>query len=144
MRRSKIKLLIIEDEEQMKRVLSYIIQNSEVADFEIREASSAEEAIRMLSEAEPDIIICDYLLEKMSGIEFFSDISIKYPDIVKILISGNVNYDELRKAVNRGDIFRYLAKPFNEDEILAVLRESVEKVKDIRQKKDLMQRLKDF
>ncbi len=144
MNTQNIRLLIVDDEEQIRKVLSYIIHNSEIADFEIREASSAEEATEILKKEEIDIIICDYLLDAMSGISFFSNMSTEHPYTVRILISGNVNYDELRNAVSRGDIFRFLSKPFNEDEIISVLKESLDRVKSNRQGKDLINRLRDF
>ncbi|MGC8927203.1 MAG: response regulator [Myxococcota bacterium] len=139
-----ITLLIIDDEEQMRRVMSYVIQNSEYSFLQIREASSAEEAMGVLAKENIEIIICDYLLDSMSGIEFFKDISIKYPYTVRILISGNVNYDELRLAILRGDIFRFISKPFDEEEILKVIPDAIKIVNENRLKKELADRLKDF
>ncbi|MCX7943442.1 MAG: response regulator [Deltaproteobacteria bacterium] len=144
MSEKKIRLMIIDDEPQIRKVLSYIILNSEIEKFEIIEIETAEDALRMLKVKEPDIIICDYLLENTSGIDFFKKISVDYPFVVKILISGNVNYGELRDAVLRGAVFKFLSKPFNEEEILSVLKEAVIKVRDNYQKKDLAERLKDF
>ncbi|MGB9601019.1 MAG: response regulator [Myxococcota bacterium] len=137
-------MLIIDDEEQMRRVMSYVIQNSEYSFLQIREASSAEEAMGVLAKENIEIIICDYLLDSMSGIEFFKDISIKYPYTVRILISGNVNYDELRLAILRGDIFRFISKPFDEEEILKVIPDAIKIVNENRLKKELADRLKDF
>ncbi len=144
MSNKNIKLLIIDDEEQMRKVLSYIIQNSELMVSDILESSSANEAMNIFKDNKVDIIICDYLLNDIRGIEFFSKISNQYPDVVKILISGNVNYDELREAVKKGEIFKFIAKPFNEDEIISVLKDAIERVKNIRSRQDLMNRLKDF
>jgi len=139
-----IKLLIVDDEEQMRKVLSYIIKNSKYSDLNIDEAASAEEAINILDKKEYEIAICDYLLTNMSGIELFSKSAITNPYCVRILISGNVNYDELRNAISRGDIFKFISKPFDEEEIINVLDEAIKKVKENRLKRDLVQRLKDF
>lgn len=139
-----IKLLIVDDEEQMRKVLSYIIKNSIYSDLNIDEAASAEEAIDILNKKEYDIIICDYLLANMSGIELFSKIAFINPYCVRILISGNVNYDELRNAISRGEIFKFISKPFDEEQIINVLDEAIKKVKENRLKRDLAQRLKDF
>lgn len=139
-----ITLLIVDDEEQMRKVLTYIIQNSDYSYFQIREASSAEEALKILESENVDIIICDYLLQNMGGIEFFSNVSLKYPYTVNILISGNVNYEQLRSSVARREIFKFLSKPFNEEVIMNVLSDAIEKVKENRLKKDLSDRLKDF
>lgn len=144
MKETPIKLMIIDDEEQMRRVLSYIIQSSDIGVFDIKEAASAEEAQKFFEREEFDIVICDYLLENKSGIEFFSDLSLRFPYTVKILISGNVNYDELRGAMKKGYIFRYLSKPFNEEEIMFVLKEAIERIKENRKKREFLSRLKDF
>lgn len=128
----------------MRDVLSYIIQNAGLPITDIFESASAGEALNILQNEKIDIIICDYLLEDMGGIEFYSKINLEYPEIVGILISGNVNYDELRAAYERGDIFRFIAKPFDEDEILSLLKDAIEQVRHLRSKLDIFNRLKDF
>jgi len=140
----EIKLLIVDDEEQMRRVLRYIIENSEFSYLDIKEAASVEKALNIVNQEKSDIVICDYLLDHMSGIEFFSRYSDISPFSVRILISGNVNYDELRSAIERGDIFKFISKPFNEEEIIGVLKEAIDKVKENRKRQDLINRLKDF
>jgi len=139
-----ITLLIIEDEEQMRMVLRYIIENSEFSYFDLREAATAEEAMNIISKEKIDIIICDYLLDKMGGIDFCKRASSLLPWSIRILISGNINFDELRSAMGRGDVFKFISKPFNEDEIINVLKEAMERIEENKKRKDLLDRLKDF
>lgn len=144
MRDKKLNLLIVDDEEQIRRVLIYILKEAGIADLNIIEAASAEEAIQRLKEVRADIIICDYILDNMNGIEFISKITSNYPETISILTSGNINFDELRDAVSKGLIFRFITKPFNEDEIISTIKEAIFKIQENLKKRDLLDRLKDF
>lgn len=105
-------------------------------------AESAQEGIKILEE-EPDIsvIISDQRMPKMSGTEFFHLIKNKYPFAVRILLTGYTDMEDLVDAVNNGNIYKYLNKPWDEKVLNEVIKKSHEvyelRIKEHEDKKKL-------
>ena len=109
----KIKILYIDDE--MQNLISF------KAVFRIKytiyTAIGAEEAMKVLKSQPIDIIITDQRMPQMTGVEFLESIIPEYPDIMRILLTGYADMNAVIDAVNKGKIFHYLSKPWNEDEL---------------------------
>ncbi len=96
--------------------------------FRVFTAESAEEARRILeAEKEIHVILSDQRMPKMTGIEFFESIIGRYPDPIRILITGYTDINAVIDAINRGQVYKYLTKPWNEDDI----RNYVEKAHEV-------------
>ncbi|MCG9881100.1 MAG: hybrid sensor histidine kinase/response regulator [Bacteroidia bacterium] len=95
-------------------------------DFDIKLASSAEEALKMLSECEPHVIISDYRMPFVSGIEFFEKVKERYPKPLRVLLTAYGDMNALTEAINKGNIYRYIKKPWVEQEIRDVVRDGFE------------------
>ncbi len=104
------KLLYIDDEEQNLVGFYAELKRS----YKIFCARNVEEASKLL-EDNPDIavIITDEKMPGMNGIEFLTKITPKYPDIIKIILTGFTDKEILFDAINKGEIYRYIVKPFN-------------------------------
>jgi response regulator RpfG family c-di-GMP phosphodiesterase len=109
----KITILYVDDEEN--NLISF------KAAFRIRynvlTAISAEEAVKLLDAKRPEIIITDQRMPNMTGVEFLESILGKYPEPMRILLTGYADMNAVVDAVNKGKIFHYLAKPWNEEEL---------------------------
>lgn len=110
--------------------------------FVVFTAESAAEGLAILEE-DPDIsvIISDQRMPNMSGTEFFHVIKNKYPFAVRILLTGYTDMNDLVGAVNQGNIYKYLNKPWNEKVLHEVIKKSHEvyllKMKEHEDKKKL-------
>src|SRR5436190_23349605 len=91
--------------------------------YNILTAISGEEAINILRKNVVHIIITDQRMPQMTGVEFLETILGEYPDPIRILLTGYADMNAVVDAINKGKIFHYLTKPWNEEELdLAITR----------------------
>ena len=109
----KIIILYVDDEEN--NLISF------KANFRIKynvfTAISGDEALKVMGNVAVDIIITDQRMPKMTGVEFLENVILIYPDPMRILLTGYADMNAVVDAVNKGKIFHYLTKPWNEDEL---------------------------
>jgi len=106
-------ILYIDDEPENLIGFKYTFRE----DFTIFLANSAREGFKALKENNIKIIVCDQRMPEMTGVEFFEKTALEYPDIVRILLTGYTNIQDIINAINKGQIYRYLSKPWNNDEL---------------------------
>lgn len=112
--------------------------------FNVFIASSANEAEIVLNETDIHVLITDQRMPVKTGTELLADAVKKYPDQLRILLTGYTDIQALADAVNNGHIFKYLQKPWNEEDLKAsiemgsrvfVLRQKEKKLKEELQQK---------
>lgn len=92
--------------------------------FTIYTAHSANEAQLLLSKNTIHVLITDQRMPGTLGTELLAKAAKEYPDQVRILLTGFSDIEALKDAVNRGQIFRYLSKPWNDEELKKTIEES--------------------
>ena len=85
--------------------------------YNVFTAISGEEAIKVLRSNNINIIITDQRMPQMTGVEFLESILTEFPDPIRILLTGYADMNAVIDAVNKGKIFHYLSKPWNEEEL---------------------------
>lgn len=111
--------------------------------FNIFTAESAEEGRKILEKETIQVILSDQRMPKMTGIEFFQSILVSHPDPIRILITGYTDINAVIDAINVGQVYKYLSKPWNEEEVKNTIYKSYE-VFDLRRKnEELTEKLKD-
>jgi DNA-binding NtrC family response regulator len=90
-------------------------------------AESAEEALEIIDELEDDnidiaIIVCDWLMPGMKGDKFLLQIDLKYPRVVKVLLTGQADQDSVNTLKELADRFTLVPKPWNKDELIYVIQ----------------------
>ncbi|PSL19554.1 response regulator [Chitinophaga ginsengisoli] len=90
-------------------------------------ATSAEEAEEVLAKQEVQIIISDQRMPKMTGIEFFESILDKYPEPIRMLLTGYADINAVIDAINKGQVYKYFSKPWNDDE----LKQNIDKAYEV-------------
>lgn len=113
MTRSPVKVLYIDDEEN--NLLAF--KASFRRQYEIYTANSAAEGLKVLENLPVEVIIADQKMPNMTGVEFFRSISTSHPDPIRILLTGYTDIAALADAINHGDIYRYITKPWNDLEL---------------------------
>jgi response regulator RpfG family c-di-GMP phosphodiesterase len=111
----KIKLLYIDDEENNLHALKATFRR----EFDVDIAISTAEARPLLEEHSYEVIISDQRMPDQTGVEFFQEIKFTHPDPVRILLTGYADITAVVDAINMGEIYRYLQKPWNELELSA-------------------------
>lgn len=116
---NKINILYVDDE--LNNLISF--KAAFRIKYNILTAISGEEAIKILKKNEVNIIITDQRMPQMTGVEFLENILHEYPDPIRILLTGYADMNAVIDAINKGKIFHYLTKPWNEEELdIAITR----------------------
>lgn len=110
-------------------------------DFEIFTASSAKEGRKILDSQEIGVIITDQRMPGMTGIEFLESILPIYPDTIRILLTGFSDINAVMDAINRGQVYKYLVKPWQNDELKMYIENALEIYHLRKENKDLARRL---
>ena len=121
----KHRLLFVDDEESITKALNRIFRKE---GYEIYTALSGQEGLALLKEAgKPfSLIISDQRMPGMTGAQFLEKAKKIFPDAMRILLTGYSDMDAVVDAVNKGEIHRYLTKPWNDDELLIQIRHALE------------------
>lgn len=133
----KITILYVDDEEN--NLFSF------KATFRIRYqvlvAISGEEALKILATKKVHVIITDQRMPEMTGVDFLEKVLEKFPDPMRILLTGYADMNAVVDAVNKGKIFHYLAKPWNEEELDMTIKRAYEKYLEKSELKEMNQKL---
>ncbi len=109
----KITILYVDDEEN--NLFSF--KATFRIKYNVLTALSGDGALAILEKNLVHIIVTDQRMPEMTGVEFLEKVLEKYPDPMRILLTGYADMDAVVDAVNKGKIFHYLAKPWDEDEL---------------------------
>jgi len=119
----KITVLYVDDEEN--NLFSF--KATFRIKYKVLTALSGNEALDILGKNLVHIIITDQRMPEMTGIEFLEKVLEKFPDPMRILLTGYADMNAVIDAVNKGKIFHYLAKPWNEEELDLTINRAYEK-----------------
>ena len=119
---SKITVLYIDDEANNLNAFKASFRRV----FNVFIAESAEEGRKILERENIQVILSDQRMPKMTGIEFFESIIELYPEPIRILITGYTDINAVIDAINRGQIYKYLTKPWNENEVKNFIEKAFE------------------
>lgn len=111
-------LLLIDDEVSVTAALHRLLRRD---GYHILRASSAEEGFELLAKYSVQVILCDQRMPSMSGTEFLGKVKDMYPDTIRIVLSGYTDLKSVIDAINKGAIYRFFTKPWDDD----VLRMSI-------------------
>ena len=118
------RILIVDDEEQILNALKRTFMNE---DYVIDVAHSGEEALEMIGKRPYKVVISDERMPGMSGSDLLSMVSLRCPEVVKILLTGHASVESAMKAVNEGEITRFMLKPWDNFELRLAVTSAIEK-----------------
>jgi two-component system, NtrC family, response regulator HupR/HoxA len=111
-------VLIVDDEVRSLETLRRILED----DFIIHSAENAKEAKIILAKEWVQIILCDQRMPGVTGVEFLKEVRESWPDVVRMIISGFTNSDDIIQAVNDAGIYQYITKPWQPDNLILTLK----------------------
>lgn len=107
-------LLVIDDEMPILNSLKRLLRNES---YRIKVANTTSEALDILASERVQVILSEQKMPDMSGTEFFEKMKFMYPDTIRMILSGFTDLDTVVDAVNRGSVFKFLTKPWD-DQVL--------------------------
>lgn len=111
--------------------------------FNIYTVEEAAEARKILESKEVHVILSDQRMPKMTGIEFFESIVESFPDPIRILVTGYTDINAVIDAINRGQVYKYLTKPWSEDDIRHAIEKAYEVYRLRKENEELTNKLLD-
>ena len=124
MTKKKYELLLVDDELANLQKL----QRTFMGEYAVHLARSGEEALQILQKAPIDAIITDQKMPGMTGIEFLELSQKTYPNLVRIVLTGFTEVEDLIAAINTGKVHRYITKPWEPEDVRLALQDSLEKM----------------
>lgn len=135
-----IVVLYVDDEEN--NLLSF--KASFRRNFVVHTAINTQEAREILSKEPVSICISDQRMPLESGVEFLKFVRNQYPGIVRILLTGYSDLNAVIDAINQAEIFRYLTKPWNDQDMIMTINSGYEIIRLKKENKTLLERLMDL
>ena len=118
-------LVLVDDEQLVLSSLNSFL--SLETDYKINTFLSAIEALDFIEKNDIDLVLSDYLMPEMDGITFLSKVRKFKPEIPRIILTGYADKENAIKAINEVGIFQYIEKPWDNDDILIIIRNGLEK-----------------
>ena len=112
-------------------------------DYKVLTAASAKEGLELMKDNEVDMVISDQKMPEVNGVEFLMQVAQLYPDTVRIILTGYSDLEVIIKAVNECGIFRYMAKPWNLDEMKLTIEKGLESFRLKKENSYLVQQLQE-
>jgi response regulator RpfG family c-di-GMP phosphodiesterase len=135
-----MKVLFVDDE---KEILSSIRRQFRKESFEAITCNSANEALELLNKDEFQVIVSDERMPVMSGLELMKKVKQNYPEIIRIILSGYADSETIINAINMGEIFRFVSKPWVYDDIKRIIGEALDKWSIEKKNKKYMEHILD-
>ncbi len=115
-------ILVLDDEQRSLESIQRILDDQ----FDVHIASTIEQAETILQREWIQILLCDQRMPEMTGVEFTEKIRDDYPDVIRMIISGYTESNDIIDAINKGGIYQYITKPWHPDELISKLNNAVE------------------
>lgn len=136
-RPKKAKMLVVDDEPDNLDLLYRTFRR----DFQVLKAESGVHALQLLSEeGEVAVIISDQRMPEMKGTEFLSRTVPKFPDTMRIILTGFTDVEDLVEAINSGQVYKYITKPWDPNELKIVVQRAAETYELLKQRTEELRR----
>lgn len=131
----KGKIVVVDDERIVTSAFKTLLKVEGFSDAHF--FNSPKDALTFLKDNQPDLIISDFLMPEMNGLEFLSEVKKLYPEVSKILLTGYADKENAIKAINEIGLYRYIEKPWNNDDLIINIKNGIERsylLSELRQK----------
>jgi signal transduction histidine kinase len=119
----EIQVLFLDDEDS---VLQDILRLFGTEPYGIFATTSVEKAMEALRKEKIKVVISDQKMRQIEGIKFLQDVKVLYPDIVRILFASPNDFASAEQAINMGEVYRFISKPWKDAELLSTIRRAIE------------------
>lgn len=133
-------ILCVDDEENVLKSLKRLLLEE---DWELLIASNGELGLEILRENEVHLIIADFRMPEMTGVEFLKKAKEIRPGAIRIILSGFADVNAIVNAINEGEIYKFISKPWNDDELKITIRRSLEQFELIQENSGLNKKIRD-
>ncbi len=116
-------ILVVDDEPDVVESVRDLLR----LEFRVLGATSAAEGIELMAREEVHVVMTDQRMPEMTGVEFLHRIRGDHPEAIRLLFTGYADLRAVIAAINQGNVYRYITRPWDADELLSILREAAER-----------------
>jgi two-component system probable response regulator PhcQ len=120
---SEASILLVDDETRVTDALSRHLSKER---YLILKAASAAEARQVLERQHVDVVVCDERMPGESGSELFASVRHRYPDTIRIILTGHASLDAAVRAINQGEVYRFFLKPCDPTDLMFTIRRALD------------------
>ncbi|MFP8874639.1 MAG: HD domain-containing phosphohydrolase [Myxococcota bacterium] len=116
-------VLFVDDEAHILKTLGRLLRSMPI---DVLTAQTPDQAMLLLAEARPQVVVSDYRMPGMSGVDFLAQVRDKHPKAIRMMLTGYTEMEVVVGAINRGEIYRLVTKPFTGAELRMTLQQAFE------------------
>ena len=132
-------VLFVDDEPEVTEGLK---RNLHKEPYRILCSNNTDEALQILETENVDLVVSDEEMPGMKGTEFLALVRKKYPETIRMMLTGHASLDSAIKAINEGRVYRLLTKPCNDMDLAVTIREALRQKELIKESYQLLQKSK--
>ncbi|MFZ3082187.1 HD domain-containing phosphohydrolase [Rhodoferax ferrireducens] len=117
-------ILCVDDEPNILSALKRLFRGK---GWRVLSAEGGQAALALLETQTVDLVISDMRMPEMDGAQFLAQVRVRWPDTVRLLLTGHSDINAIIDAVNRGEIYRYITKPWDDNDIVLIVRQALER-----------------
>ena len=127
-------VLCVDDEENILNSLKRLLRKE---DYRLLTASSGQAGLEVLRKNQVQVVMSDQRMAGMSGTEFLAKVKEKYPDVLRIILSGYTEVDAITESINKGNIYKFFLKPWNDHNLKLEIRQALDQYRLIQTNRQL-------
>jgi response regulator RpfG family c-di-GMP phosphodiesterase len=131
-------VLFVDDEENILHSLKRLLRKE---GYRMLTANCGAEGLKILDEQDVHLVVTDQRMPGMSGTEFLAKVKEKYPEVIRIVLSGYTEVDSITESINKGHIYKFILKPWNDQNVKLEVRQSLEQYDLMQVNKTLHEKL---
>ncbi|HEX9243156.1 MAG TPA: ATP-binding protein [Anaeromyxobacter sp.] len=116
-------LLVVDDDDNVRRALRRVLRRTSCRFLDAPDAASA---LALLEQNPVQVVVSDYRMPGMSGVEFLRVVKERWPRIQRVLLTGQADSTAIEEAVNRSEIFRFIWKPWDDGHLLITIQSAID------------------
>jgi type II secretory ATPase GspE/PulE/Tfp pilus assembly ATPase PilB-like protein/DNA-binding response OmpR family regulator len=138
-KKAPYRLLLVDDEPNILASLRRVFQRE---NYELLFARSGEEALRIMEKQPAELIMTDFMMPGMNGSELLREVRERWPQTIRIMLTGHANTDAVMGSIKDGAVYRFILKPWNDDDIRLTIALALEQYELIQRTRALEQQTK--
>ena len=127
-------VLCVDDEENILHSLKRLLRKES---YRVLTASSGADGLKILKENDVHMVVSDQRMPEMSGTEFLAKVKENYPEVIRIVLTGYTEVDSITKSINKGHIYKFILKPWNDQNLKLEIKQGLEQYSLVQSNKRL-------
>jgi len=129
-------ILLVDDEENILHALNRSLRKE---GYRILTAGGGREGIAIVEKEKISLVLSDYRMPEMDGVDFLSEVKKRSPDTVRMMLTGYADMQAVLASINRGEVYRFATKPWNDEEIRLIIRDGIRQYEMVQELWDLQE-----